>query len=67
MDEQRLEQVRKGLDKASAEQGRHIGLYNVNKRIVLTYGEAYGLEIDSVQGAGTDIFLRLPLRCATQR
>lgn len=67
MDAQKLDQVRRGLGDAMTEHGRHIGLYNVNKRIVLTYGDHYGLEIQSVQGEGTDIFLRLPLREAGDR
>lgn len=61
MDERRLAQVRDMLTVAPTENGRHIGLYNVNKRIALTYGEMYGLRIDSAKGKGTHISLRLPL------
>ncbi len=46
---------------AYTENGRHIGLYNVNKRITLVYGEAYGVEIESEYGKGTTITLKLPL------
>lgn len=38
-----------------------IGLYNVNNRIKLEFGEHYGLNISSVQGKGTDVRIVLPL------
>ena len=61
IDEEKLKQVRKGLRSAYTENGRHIGLYNVNKRITLVYGETYGVEIESEYGKGTTITLKLPL------
>ena len=61
IDEEKLKQVRKGLKSAYTENGRHIGLYNVNKRITLVYGETYGVEIESGYGKGTTITLKLPL------
>lgn len=39
----------------------HIGLYNVKKRISLLYGEDYGLKIDSDDGEGTKVTIKLPL------
>lgn len=39
----------------------HIGLYNVKKRISLLYGEDYGLKIDSDDGKGTKVTIKLPL------
>jgi two-component system sensor histidine kinase YesM len=41
-------------------QERGYGLFNVNERIKLTYGSSYGLKVDSVQGEGTRIEIRLP-------
>lgn len=38
-----------------------IGLKNVHERIVLTYGPAYGLTIDSAEDAGTSVRVLLPL------
>ena len=35
------------------------GLYNVQKRIELIYGEGYGLDIHSVEGEGTTITIRI--------
>ncbi|AFC28562.1 putative HAMP domain-containing sensor [Paenibacillus mucilaginosus 3016] len=39
-----------------------IGLHNVNKRIQLFYGEAYGLEIISTPEVGTNIFVCIPIK-----
>lgn len=41
--------------------GAGYGIRNVHQRARLTYGEHYGLRFESVQGAGTAAFLRLPL------
>jgi len=38
-----------------------IGLSNVNDRLKLTYGSGYGIEIDSDMGAGTRIYIRIPV------
>ncbi len=38
----------------------HIGLGNVNERIRLRYGRGYGLEIESKEGRGTSVVMRLP-------
>lgn len=37
-----------------------IGLINVNKRIKIRYGDPYGITIDSIPGAGTSVYIRLP-------
>lgn len=38
-----------------------IGLINVNRRIMLKYGESYGIRIESEAGCGTHVTLHLPL------
>ncbi len=40
--------------------GSESGLRNVQKRIKLYYGEAYGIEVDSIINNGTIITIRLP-------
>lgn len=40
--------------------GKGIGLSNINERIKLAFGEAYGLRIDSKLGHGTRIIMKLP-------
>ncbi len=42
-------------------EGEHVGLSNVVQRICLTYGSAYGLEVESRKGEGTTVHLRLPV------
>lgn len=44
----------------SNEHGNGIALYNVNQRIKLLFGEAYGLHIYSTKGMGTDVEIWLP-------
>ena len=37
------------------------GLYNVNERIKLTYGENWGVNISSKKGEGTEVIIKYPL------
>ncbi|GMQ56148.1 sensor histidine kinase [Vallitalea sediminicola] len=41
--------------------GKSIGLRNVNLRIKMTCGEAYGIKIKSVIGEGTKVIYKLPI------
>lgn len=43
-----------------------VGILNVNSRMVLYYGENYTLIIDSEEGVGTNIQLRVPYRTHNQ-
>lgn len=60
IEEERLEQVRAGIrDKVLT--GKDIyGLYNVNERIRLNFGEQYGIFIESVHGEKTVVSVILP-------
>lgn len=60
-----LRQLRKNLRQEKNETD-HIGIYNVNRRIQLMYGEAYGVSIQSADG-GTQIVLTLPVVEAEER
>ncbi|MGG1553008.1 histidine kinase [Paenibacillus ferrarius] len=40
----------------------NLGIANVHARIVLQYGSAYGLSLDSFEGRGTVASIRLPLK-----
>lgn len=59
----RLEQIRGSL-LHSARQARtpsgSVGLYNVNRRIRLNYGDRYGIDIESEAGRMTSTHIRLP-------
>jgi two-component system sensor histidine kinase YesM len=37
-----------------------IGLVNVNRRLKIRFGECYGLEVESAEGRGTRVTIRLP-------
>ncbi|WP_158560429.1 sensor histidine kinase [Paenibacillus contaminans] len=40
----------------------HLGVVNVHSRLRSVYGEPYGLTIQSAEGAGTEVVLRLPYK-----
>ena len=49
--------------KPTKNRGKHsIGFYNVNEIIRLNYGDGYGLYTESEEGAGTCIYMTLPVR-----
>lgn len=61
-----LDRIRKSLDSPEAsvlrqEGGSSIGISNVHHRIRLTYGEAYGVTIDSSPEKGTEVIIRIPM------
>jgi sensor histidine kinase YesM len=65
--EEKLNEIRKLLcsqtiPKTNSE--RNIGIYNVNKRLKLYYGDKYGLTITSEEGMGTSVEIRLPDNCS---
>lgn len=63
------EEIERALDGSGQKKKRHmsIGLNNVNRRIVLRYGEAYALQIHSVVGEGTTVEVRIPCRIVNDR
>lgn len=60
IDEQSLSEIREMLASTS-NCSQHTGLYNVNRRIQLMYGESYGLEIMSKHQEGTTVKIILPI------
>ncbi len=38
----------------------HFGLYNINRRIIQTYGQEYGLQVESEISEFTRITIRIP-------
>ena len=55
---QQLIQIQERLNSESAE--GHIGIYNNNRRLCLTFGPRYGLQIHSKQNMGTVITVTFP-------
>jgi two-component system sensor histidine kinase YesM len=63
MDARRLEHLRQALRESAppaSESG--YGLYSVDKRLKLYYGQREGLRIDSVAGEGTTVRFRVPMK-----
>ena len=62
MPKERLEQIRERISNESPESDEIFGLYNVNERIRLRFGNEYGLRIHSEYGLGTEIRVHLPIK-----
>jgi two-component system, sensor histidine kinase YesM len=60
MNEERLKEVTLGITNKSGTKNDFYGLYNVNERIQLKFGEEYGLRIQSNYGEGTLVEVYLP-------
>lgn len=60
MTQERLNEVRAGIQKLSYTGKEIYGLYNVNERIRLNFGGTYGISIESTYGEGTCVSISLP-------
>lgn len=40
--------------------GDHVGLANVDERLRRTFGDTYGLVVETAPGAGTKVIVRVP-------
>lgn len=59
--DERLKVVLNNINNRSESEKTTFGLYNVNERIRLDFGEEYGIQIDSEYGSGTTVSVKLPL------
>ncbi len=64
MSHELLDRVRNGTAKSS---GAGIGLKNIDERIKLTFGEQYGITLNSEEGKGTIVLLRIPYQKGVDR
>lgn len=55
-----IDNMRRNIYQHPKESSKSIGLYNINQRIKLCYGEQYGLQIQSRKGRGTLVTVILP-------
>lgn len=62
MDQETLEQLRIDVKTRDVSKNKSIGLYNINQRMKLLYGEDYSLQVDSREGVGTRVVMLLPIR-----
>lgn len=60
MSKERLDQVKEGMNQKIPTEKDIYGLYNVNERIRLNFGEKYGISIESIYGKGTVVSIILP-------
>lgn len=60
IEEQTLAEIHKMLA-SKTNSSEHSGLYNVNRRVCLMYGDAYGLDIMSKENEGTVVKIILPV------
>jgi two-component system sensor histidine kinase YesM len=61
MTERELQDLRESMETWSPGRSTNIGLYNINQRMKLCYGEQYGIEITAKPGAGTCVRMMLPV------
>jgi len=61
MDEELVGKLNASMQQEPDQEVEHIGLKNVNQRIRLNFGEAYGLTVQSSPGKGTTVILRMPI------
>ena len=59
IEEKKLKELQKRLKDISTSGGKEIGIENVNRRIKVQYGDEYGLELQSEQGRGTVVTLKI--------
>lgn len=60
MNQEKLDALRKSIEIKDISRNKSIGLYNINQRIKLNYGEKYGMQIDSELEKGTTVRLIMP-------
>ena len=61
MDEQTLQILREDIEVKDMTRSKSIGLYNINQRIKLHYGEDFGIKIYSELAKGTTVRLQFPV------
>ena len=61
IDEEKLKVLNESLDLGITNTNEGYGIYNVNERIKLYYGEEYGLRLESKKGCWTRAAIRVPM------
>ncbi|MBU3840172.1 MAG: hypothetical protein IAA25_04115 [Candidatus Ruminococcus intestinipullorum] len=66
MSQKKLDEVITHLSIPQPESDHGVGLYNINNRVHLFYGNQYGISIKSRPGFGTLVTLTVPLLNLTE-
>ena len=67
MGDEELMLLRESIEIKDISRSKSIGLYNINQRIKLSYGQKYGMRIDSVLGQGTTVRMIIPFEKVMQK
>lgn len=62
---QELENIRSALDTPERSPQSGIALYNIHRRLRLSYGEIFGLSLESELGQGTKVVMTIPMEEST--
>ena len=60
MTKEELDRLHENIEIRDMSRSKSIGLYNINQRMKLCYGEAYHMHIYAEAGAGTRVRLTFP-------
>lgn len=60
--EERLKEVLSNINNRNESESTSFGLYNVNERIKLNFGDEYGISINSSYKEGTTVVIKLPVK-----
>ncbi len=60
MSKEKLDELKQNMMSDMIRESSHIGVVNVNQRLKIYFGEEYGLDVESVEGVGTAVTIRLP-------
>ena len=60
--EEKLQKINRELEQEVYDTSRHVGIINTQARIRLKYGNEYGITVESLQGDGTSIEIKMPAK-----
>ncbi|ULT57625.1 histidine kinase [Neobacillus drentensis] len=59
--QEKLKEIKERLNEMNDLDGKHIGLSNVHQRLLLAYGENYGIKVESEPNFETRVYFTIPL------
>ena len=61
MDEKELNEFVESINRSTSEDGKHIGMRNVNMRLKILFGDEYTISVKSEKNSGTTFALKMPI------